>query len=137
MPQRLNHTNTLHPTTMKLTDVKGVGQSAAGKLGAAGITTVEKLAEIDLRQTNITGLSNHHIATLRDNAQKLLQAQQHPTDLTLVQGLGPSARDKLQAAGIKTIDQLTELDLRTHEIDGLSTDNLQKLKHNARHLTTD
>jgi predicted flap endonuclease-1-like 5' DNA nuclease len=32
---------------MKITDVKGIGQSAAGKLGAAGIRSVEDLAEID------------------------------------------------------------------------------------------
>lgn len=121
---------------MKLTDVKGVGQSAAGKLAAADINTVQDLAEVDLRQTDITGLSEDHVAQLRDRARRILQAQK-TGDLTLVDGLGPSARDKLNSAGIKTIDQLVALDLRSTDVDGLSTDNLQRLKQNADYLTTD
>lgn len=118
---------------MKLTDVKGVGQSAAGKLGAAGIESVEDLAEIDLRGTDVTGLSAENVARLRDHARTLLEAVE-TGELTLVEGLGPSAADKLNAAGVKTIEQLIDLDLRGEDIEGLSTDNLQKLKRNAEYL---
>lgn len=52
---------------MELTGVKGVGQSAAGKLGATGIRTVEDLAEVDQRETDVTGLSQENVARLRGN----------------------------------------------------------------------
>lgn len=121
---------------MKLTDVKGVGQSAAGKLGAAGITSVEELAELDLRSADINGLSNQNLKKLRANAQKLLRARKD-TDLTLVDGLGPSAAEKLEEAGVETIEGLVDLDLRSADVDGLSTENLQKLKRNAGYLVSD
>lgn len=118
---------------MKLTDVKGVGQSAAGKLAAAGIRTVDELADIDLRSLDVTGLSAENVAKMRDNARKLLEAQA-TGDLTLVKGLGGSAKRKLQKAGVETIEDLVELDLRSETVEGLSVENLQKLKHRARYL---
>lgn len=118
---------------MELVDVKGVGDSAARKLREAGIGTVEELSGLDLRRQDVDGLSSENLATLRDNAQRLLEAQQ-AADLQLVEGLGPSAKDKLHAAGVKTIDELAQLDLRSVDIDGLSTDHVQKLKRNARYL---
>lgn len=121
---------------MKLTDVKGIGQSAAGKLAAAGIESVEELAEIDQRTTSVTGLSQENVARLRGNARALLEAKR-TGELTLVEGLGPSAADQLNAAGVKTIEHLVELDLRTESVEGLSTENLQKLKRNATYLTTE
>lgn len=121
---------------MQLTDVKDLGPSAADKLDAAGIESVEQLAEIDLRGNDVEGLSTDHLARLRNNARKLIEAQPSG-ELTLVDGLGPSARDKLNAAGVKTIDQLFELDLRSANVEGLSTKNLQKLKRNAAYLVPD
>lgn len=118
---------------MKLTDVKGVGQSAAGKLGAAGISSVEELADLDLRGADINGLSNQNLKKLRANAQRLLEARDGG-DLALVDGLGPSAAGKLEKAGVKSIDDLVELDLRSADVEGLSTENLQKLKRNAEYL---
>jgi predicted RecB family nuclease len=118
---------------MDLEDVKGVGESAASKLRAAGIETVEELSELDLRQRTVDGLSSENLASLRDNARRLLDAQEAP-DLVLVEGLGPSTKDKLHAAGVKTIHDLAELDLRSVDVDGLSTDHVQKLKRNARYL---
>ena len=123
----------LRGVELDLTDVKGVGASAARKLKAAGIRTVDELAAIDLRRQHIVGLSSDHVAALRESANRFLEAQVRPT-LTLVEGLGPSARRKLEAAGIKTIEQLAELDLRRREVVGLSTEHLQKLKRNARYL---
>jgi len=72
---------------MKLTDLKGVGQSAASKLAAAGIETVDALAESDQRQTDVTGLSRDNVARLRENARTLLEAVE-TGELTLVDGLG-------------------------------------------------
>lgn len=118
---------------MELVDVKGVGDSAASKLRKAGIETVEELSDLDLRRQSVDGLSSENLATLRDNAQRLLKAQR-AGDLELVEGLGPSAKNKLHAAGVKTIDDLAELDLRSVDVDGLSTDHVQKLKRNARYL---
>lgn len=118
---------------MDLVDVKGVGESAASKLQAAGIGSVEELSELDLRRQDVDGLSTENLASLRDNAQRLLEAQRAP-DLLLVDGLGPSTKDKLHAAGVKTIEDLAELDLRSVDVDGLSTDHVQKLKRNARYL---
>lgn len=120
---------------VELSDVKGVGPSAARKLRQAGVTTVEGLAELDLRKQAVDGLSSENLATLRENAQRFLKAQQ-ANDLTLVEGLGPSARRKLKAAGIETIDALAQLDLRKTEVEGLSTEHVQKLKRNARYLVT-
>ncbi len=118
---------------VELSDVKGVGPSAARKLRKAGVTTVEALAELDLRKQSIDGLSSENLATLRENAQRFLKAQE-ANDLTLVEGLGPSARRKLKAAGIETIEALARLDLRKTEVQGLSTEHIQKLKRNARYL---
>lgn len=118
---------------VELTDVKGVGESAASKLKAAGIETVEELSEVDLRQKDVEGLSSENLANLRENANRLLQAQSGG-DLELVEGLGPSAKRKLRKAGIETIDELAEVDLRGTDVDGLSTDHIQKLKRNARYL---
>jgi predicted RecB family nuclease len=117
----------------ELTSVKGVGQSVADKLEAAGITTIDDLAEVDLRSADIEGLSSDHVARLRENANRFLQAQDSG-ELTLVEGLGPSAQEKLEAAGIETIEELSEVDLRSKDVEGLSTENLQKLKRNAKYL---
>lgn len=113
--------------------VKGVGASAERKLKAAGVGNVGELAGVDLRSVDVAGLSSDHVAKLRDNAERYIEAQQSG-DLTLVEGLGPSARDKLHAAGINSIDELAHVDLRSKDVPGLSTENLQKLKRNARYL---
>lgn len=118
---------------VELSDVKGVGPSAAKKLRQAGVTTVDALAELDLRKQAVEGLSSENLATLRENAQRFLKAQE-ANDLTLVEGLGPSAKRKLKAAGIETIADLAHLDLRKTDVDGLSTEHIQKLKRNARYL---
>lgn len=121
---------------MELEDVKGIGTSAAEKLRDAGIETPQELVDIDLRGHDIEGLSSEHVAKLRDNARRLIEAQE-TDDLTLVEGLGPSAASKLEAEGVKTIGALIELDLRSESIKGLSTENLQKLKRNAEYLVID
>lgn len=121
---------------MELEDVKGVGPSAADKLRDAGIETVEELVEIDLRGTQVEGLSRDHVDKLRNNARRLLEAQ-GSGDLTLVDGLGPSAASKLRDHGVETIEELIELDLRAEDVEGLSTENLQKLKRNAEYLVPD
>jgi predicted RecB family nuclease len=113
--------------------VKGVGVSAQRKLKAAGVETVEQLADLDLRKVDIVGLSADHLAQLRDAAQRFLAAQKK-SDLSLVEGLGPSARRKLEDAGIGTIEALANLDLRKTDVDGLSTQHLQRLKRAARYL---
>lgn len=118
---------------MDLLDVKGVGESAAAKLRDAGITSVEDLSELDLRGQDVDGLSSENLASLRDNAQRLLDAR-GGGGLELVEGLGPSAKRKLQNAGVKSIEDLATLDLRSADVDGLSTDHVQKLKRNARYL---
>lgn len=118
---------------VELTDVKGVGKSAESKLQAAGIETVEELSELDLRQKDVEGLSSENLANLRDNAIRLLQAQ-NDGGLELVEGLGPSAKRKLKKAGIDSISKLADVDLRSTDVEGLSTDHIQKLKRNARYL---
>lgn len=118
---------------MDLETVKGVGASAAKKLRNAGIEDVDDLAEMDLRQVDIEGLSNRHLKKLRSNAERFLEAQ-GSDDLTLIDGLGPSAAKKLNDAGIESIEDLVELDLRSADVEGLSTENLQKLKRNAEYL---
>jgi len=118
---------------MELEDVKGVGPSAARKLRDAGIETIEELVEIDMRGTRIEGLSRDHVDKLRNNARRFLEARDSG-DLTLVDGLGPSAASKLEAHGVETIEDLIQLDLRSEDVDGLSTENLQKLKRNAEYL---
>lgn len=118
---------------MDLETVKGVGDSAAKKLRNAGVKDVEALAELDLRQVDVEGLSNSHLKKLRANAQRFLEARDSD-DLTLVDGLGPSAARKLNDAGIDSIEDLVELDLRSADVEGLSTENLQKLKRNAEYL---
>lgn len=122
---------------MDLQDVKGVGPSAASKLRAAGIDTVERLAQIDLRAARVAGLSSENVARLRTNARCLLRACNGDGDLTLVEGLGASAANKLRAAGVDSIEDLVELDLRRHDVEGLSTENVQRLKRNARFLVVD
>lgn len=119
---------------MELTHVKGVGPSAKRKLEAAGIETVEDLASVDLRTKEVEGLSPQNVSQLRGNAQRLLEARQDGTDLTLVDGLGPSAEAKLNAAGVTTLEDLAELDLRQTDVEGLSTDHIQTLKHNVGYL---
>lgn len=117
----------------ELTNVKGVGKSVANKLEGADIGSIEELAEVDLRSVDIEGLSSDHVARLRENAERYLEAQD-TGELTLVEGLGPSAKGKLQDAGIKNIEDLASVDLRSKDVEGLSTENLQKLKRNAEYL---
>jgi predicted RecB family nuclease len=117
-----------------LTNVKGVGESAASKLENAGIEAIEELAGLDLRTQDVDGLSSENLANLRDNAQRFLDAQE-TGDLELVEGLGPSAEQKLNNAGIETIGDLIEVDLRSTDVEGLSTEHIQKLKRNAQYLT--
>lgn len=119
---------------MDLKQVKGVGPSAKQKLEAAGIETVQDLSTVDLRKNDIEGLSSENVAQLRENANRFLAARDDAADLTLVEGLGPSAENKLTAAGVKTIEDLADLDLRKADVDGLSTEHIQKLKRNARYL---
>ena len=118
---------------VRLQDVKGVGPSAARKLERAGVRTPQELARLDLRTTAVSGLTAGHLSALREAARRHLSALLAP-DLTLVEGLGPSARRKLERAGISTIEQLAAVDLRRHGIEGLSTPHLQRLKRNARYL---
>lgn len=118
---------------VELTNVKGVGESAAAKLRSADIENVEELSDLDLRSREIEGLSSENLATLRENARRLLEARESG-NLELVEGLGPSAREKLQAAGVETIRELAELDLRGTDVQGLSTEHVQKLKRNAGYL---
>lgn len=114
--------------------MKGVGPSAKRKLENAGIETIEDLSTVDLRKTEIDGLSSENVAQLRENANRFLEARNDAGDLTLVEGLGPSAAEKLSDAGIDTIEKLADLDLRKVDVDGLSTEHIQKLKRNARYL---
>lgn len=118
---------------MDLSNIKGVGPSAAKKLKKAGIKTVDDLATLDLRSTEVPGLSNDNLKKLRGNANRFLTAQKNG-DLTLIDGLGPSAAKKLEKAGVKNIGDLVELDLRQTDVEGLSTENIQKLKRNAQYL---
>lgn len=117
----------------ELTNVKGVGKSVAKKLEGADIGSIEELANVDLRSVDIEGLSSDHVARLRGNAERYLEAQEKG-DLTLVEGLGPSAKGKLEDAGIESIEELANVDLRSKDVEGLSTENLQKLKRNAEYL---
>lgn len=119
---------------MKLVDVKGVGESAAQKLRASGIETVDELADLDLRSQQVNGLSTENLTALRGNAARLLEARR-TGELALVPGLGPSAESKLNAAGIKSIEDLVELDLRKNGVEGLSAENLQRLRREASYLT--
>lgn len=52
----------------------------------------------------------------------------------LVDGLGPSTAEALEEAGVGSIEELVELDLRSVEVDGLSAEHLQRLKRNAAYL---
>jgi len=113
--------------------VKGVGESAASKLREAGTESIEELSELDLRTEDVEGLSSENLANLRENAKRLLRAQEEG-DLSLVEGLGPSTENKLNAAGIESIEDLVEVDLRSTDIEGLSTEHVQKLKRNAEYL---
>lgn len=122
--------------SMELDDVKGIGPSAAKKLRNAGIESIDDLIAVDLRSTHIEGLSSENVAQLRENAERLIQAQKGG-DLTLVEGLGPSAAKKLNKHGVKSIEDLVALDLRRDDVEGLSTENLQKLKRNASYLIPD
>lgn len=118
---------------VELEDVKGVGPSAARKLRAAGVESVQDLVDLDLRATDVEGLSSDNVARLRKQAEHLLEASE-TGELTLVEGLGPSAATKLRAIGVETVEDLAELDLRSADVPGLSTENIQKLKWNARYL---
>lgn len=118
---------------MALEEIKGIGPSSARKLRVSGVERIEDLAELDLRNGGVEGLSKHHLARLRANARTFLEAQEAP-DITLVDGVGPSVAAKLAAAGVESIEDLVELDLRRQEVDGLSTPHLQRLKQAAMHL---
>lgn len=116
-----------------LEEIKGVGPAAATKLRASGIASVEQLAELDLRNGTVEGLSKDHLCRLRRRARALIEAREIP-GLTLVDGIGPSTAAKLDAAGVGSLESLAELDLRKDEVPGLSTPRLQRLKREARRL---
>lgn len=116
-----------------LEEVKGIGPSSASKLRASGISNVEDLATLDLRNGGVQGLSKDHLDHLRANARKVLEAQQTP-ELTLVDGIGPATATKLEAVGVASIEKLAGIDLRVDDVPGLSTRRLQRLKREARRL---
>ncbi len=59
---------------VELTDVAGLGPAKADKLKEAGITTVQELAQIDLRKPTDIGIRSETLKKFKADARKLLKA---------------------------------------------------------------
>lgn len=60
---------------MRLTDVNGLGPAKAAKLEAAGIGTVQALAELDLRRPVDVAISPEVLRRCKQEARRLLDRQ--------------------------------------------------------------
>ncbi len=102
----------------KLSTIEGIGEIYAGKLQAAGITSVESL----LKQ----GASTAGRKSIAENAgvsDKLLLEWLNHADLMRVNGVGSEYADLLEAAGVDTVPELAQrnpdnLYAKMLEIDG-------------------
>lgn len=87
----------------KLTEIEGIGETNAAKLGDAGITTVESLLE---KGASATG--RKALAEASGISKKQILRWVNMADLFRIKGIGEEYADLLEAAGVDTVPELAQ-----------------------------
>lgn len=88
---------------MSISDIEGVGESYAAKLGAAGVKTVEALLEAGASAKGRTQL-----AETTGISEKLILKWVNHADLCRLEGVGPQTAELLEAAGVDSVAELAQ-----------------------------
>ena len=87
----------------KLEYVEGIGETYAGKLRAAGVTSTDKLL-----QQGATAKGRKEIAEKAEISDKLVLEWVNHVDLFRVKGVGQEYADLLEEAGVDTVPELAQ-----------------------------
>jgi predicted flap endonuclease-1-like 5' DNA nuclease len=86
-----------------LTQVEGIGETYAGKLQAAGISTTQELLE-----KGASPQGRQEIAEATGISGKLILQWVNHADLYRIKGVGQEYADLLEAAGVDTVPELAQ-----------------------------
>jgi len=87
----------------KLVDIEGIGETYAGKLEAAGLTSIENLLEVCCEKKG-----RHDIADKSGISEKLILGWANRADLARVKGVSTQYADLLECAGVDTVPELAQ-----------------------------
>jgi predicted flap endonuclease-1-like 5' DNA nuclease len=87
----------------QLTQIEGIGQVYAQKLGAAGIQSTQALLE-----KGTTPAGRQEIAAKTGISEKLVLEWVNHADLFRIKGVGEEYADLLEAAGVDTVPELAQ-----------------------------
>ncbi|MGB0684411.1 MAG: DUF4332 domain-containing protein [Magnetovibrionaceae bacterium] len=87
----------------KLVEIEGIGETYAGKLEAAGVTSVE-----DLLEKGSTPKGRKQLEADSDISGKLILRWVNMADLFRIKGVGEEYADLLEAAGVDTVPELAQ-----------------------------
>lgn len=85
----------------KLVDIEGIGEAYAGKLEAAGISTIEQLLADGGEKKN-----RAEIAEKSGVSEKMLLNWINRADLSRIKGVSTQYADLLECAGVDTVPEL-------------------------------
>jgi len=88
---------------MKIDEVEGIGETQAGKLADAGVTTAEELLQWGANATGRKSLED----TTGISGKVILEWVNH-VDLMRIKGVGSEYSDLLEAAGVDSPSELTQ-----------------------------
>ncbi len=115
--------------TMKITEIKGIGQSYEKKLRKAGIKTIYDLREMNIKKTSkLSGIGEQLLKKWKDESMKMLL-------LTDVKGIGNEFRKKLEKHGITTIEKLAGADKKTASKIGIPESRFTRWIKEAKKMT--
>lgn len=87
----------------KITTIEGIGPEMAGKLGVAGVSTVEALLKQGASKEGRVGLAK----TCGISEERILKWVNH-ADLMRVKGIGEEYSELLEAAGVDSVPELKQ-----------------------------
>ena len=87
----------------KIEEVEGIGAAYAGKLGTAGVATLD-----DLLNQGSSGKGRKELAEKTGISEKLVLGWVNRADLARVKGIGGEYADLLELAGVDSVPELAQ-----------------------------
>lgn len=87
----------------KIVEVEGIGAAYAGKLGTAGVATLD-----DLLNQGSSGKGRKELAEKTGISEKLVLEWVNRADLARVKGIGGEYADLLERAGVDSVPELAQ-----------------------------
>ncbi|MDX1610866.1 MAG: DUF4332 domain-containing protein [Candidatus Thermoplasmatota archaeon] len=114
---------------MDLTVIKGLGPARREKLEAAGVETIDALADADLDElAEDVGITETLLTDFQTQAEQLVR-------LRGIDGIGPVNLEKLVEADVRSVTQLSTVDLEDlNEATGIPVGQLNTWRRQARPL---